>query len=305
MRKTFLVIGGTGMLGQPVARHLLGAGHRVRVFARHPERAGGLLAGCELVGGDVENPASLARALEGCTGVHLSLDGAGDWDLERRGAEAVTALAPRAGVQRLSLISGASTCEENARFPMVRAKLAAEQALRRSGVSFTIFRCSMFMETLRRFVRDDRAMILGRQPHRWRWLAADDYAAMVVRALERPEAANRLFHLRGPRALTMDEALETYRRLCAPQARLVHVPFWAARIVSFLPGGRELRRVGLPLMRYFAAAPERGDPAEADALLGAPATTLEAWCQAQAAPVPGVGTEPQPLVSAAGLGVRR
>jgi uncharacterized protein YbjT (DUF2867 family) len=275
-----LVIGGTGLLGEPVARRLAARGHHVRVLVRHPERATPDLASrCELIRGDVENRATLAWAMEDCAGVHLSLDGGGDWDLERRGAQAVAALAPRAGVARISLISGAGTCPENARFPMARAKLAAEEAVRSSGVPFTIFRCTMFMETLRRFVRDGRAMIVGRQPHRWHWVAANDFAGMVARAFELPEAGGKVLYVRGPEALTLEEALETYRRLCVPEATLMRVPFWLVRILAAMPGGRELRRVGLPLMRYFSEAPERGDPAEADALLGSPATTLEAWCR--------------------------
>jgi uncharacterized protein YbjT (DUF2867 family) len=280
MNMNVLVIGGTGMLGEPVARRLATCGHRVRVLTRSPERAAKKLAGvCEIVRGDVNDPESLSRALEGCAGVHLSIDGAGDWDLERRGAQAVASLAPKAGVQRISLISGASACEENAWFPMTRAKLDAEQAVRSGTVPFSIFRCTMFMETLPKFVRDGKAMIMGHQPRPWQWIAAADFAAMVARGFELPEAAGKVFHVRGPQALTMQEAVETYRRLRAPDAKLMTVPFWILQIMALLPSHRELRRVGLPLMRYFSKVAEVGDPTEANAMLGAPATTVEAWCR--------------------------
>jgi NADH dehydrogenase len=284
MGMTVLVVGGTGMLGEPVARRLVARGHRARVLSRAPERVAERLGGvCELVRGDVDDRESLSRALDGCDGVHMSLNGAGDWDLERRGAEAVAALAANAGVQRISLISGASTCEDNAWFPMTRAKLDAERAVSQCGVPFSIFRCTMFMELLPKFVRGGKAMIMGRQPHAWRWTAAMDYAAMVARAYELPEAANKVFHVRGPQALTMAEALEVYRRVRAPQVKVVTVPFWVLRIVASLPGGRQLRREALPLMRYFSKVPEAGDPTEANDMLGAPSTTLEAWCRQRGA----------------------
>jgi uncharacterized protein YbjT (DUF2867 family) len=283
MKSRILVIGGTGMLGEPVARRLAEAGHGVRVLVRHPERAAGpLAAACELVRGDVDDRDSLARALEGCEGAHLNLNGAGDWDLERRAAAAVAALAPAAGVKRISLISGASTCEANAWFPMTSAKLAAEQAVQSSGVPFSIFRCTMFMETLPQFVRDGKAIIMGRQPHPWRWMAASDYAGMVARAYELPEAAGKVFHILGPEALTMEQALEVFRKVCAPQAKVMRAPFWMLQIMALLPGARDLRRIALPLMRYFSKVPEAGDPAEANAMLGAPTTTLEAWCRQRA-----------------------
>jgi uncharacterized protein YbjT (DUF2867 family) len=279
MSMHILVIGGTGMLGEPVVRSLAGAGHRVRVLTRSPERAAKKLEGvCDLAKGDVDDRESLARALEGCDGVHVNLNGAGDWDFERRGAQAVAALAPNAGVQRVSLISGASTCEQNAWFPMTRAKLDAEQAVRSGSVPFSIFRCTMFMETLPNFVRDGKAMVLGRQPHPWHWLAAADFAAMVARAFELPEAAGKVFHIRGPEALTMMQAVQVYQRLRAPEAQLMNAPFWLLQIMALLPGRSELRQVGLPLMRYFSKVPESGDPTEANAMLGAPCTRLEAWC---------------------------
>jgi hypothetical protein len=144
----------------------------------------------------------------------------------------------------------------------------------------------MFMETLRQFVRDGKAMIMGRQPHAWHWVAAEDYAAMVARAFDLPEAAGKVFYVHGPQALTMEEALATYRTLCAPEAKPMRVPFWLLQVMALMPGAGELRRVGLPLMRYFAKVPEAGDAAEANSMLGAPSTTLEDWCRRHAPQAP-------------------
>jgi uncharacterized protein YbjT (DUF2867 family) len=278
-----LVLGGTGMLGFPVVQRLAADGHQVRVLSRRPAAAEPRLTGlAEVCGGDVEDPAALSMAMAGCDAVHVSLDGHGDWDLERRGAAAVAAAARSAGVQRITLISGASAFPENAWFPMTKAKLAAEEAIRASGVPHTILRCTMFMETLPNLVRDGRAMVMGRQPHPWHWVAAEDFARLVSRALALPEAAGRTLYVYGPQALTMEQAVETYRRLCAPHAKLTRVPFLVLQLLALSPKHRELKAVGLPIMRYFSKVHETADPAETNALLGAPATTLEAWCRARA-----------------------
>ncbi|TNF23554.1 MAG: NAD-dependent epimerase/dehydratase family protein, partial [Deltaproteobacteria bacterium] len=280
MAEKILVIGGAGMLGEPVARRLAADGHAVRVMTRRPEQIAPRVAALgEVVGGDVDDAASIARAVAGCTGVHINLDGKGDWDLERRGAATVAAAAAEAGVRRVTMISGASTCEENAWFPMTRAKLDAERALQASGVPATIFRCTMFMELLPTFVRQGKAMVMGRQTLPWHFLAADDYAAMVSRAFTVAEAADKVLAIRGPEALTLPVALERFRARCRPDAKLVRVPFALLWLLSLAPSRRELREVGLPLMRYFAKVAERGDPGEANALLGAPTTTLDAWCE--------------------------
>lgn len=279
-----LVVGGTGMLGEPVARRLSADGHAVRILTRRREAAASQFEGAfEVVGGDVRDAGAVARAVDGCDAVHISLDGKGNWDLERRGAEALAAAAARAGAKRISLISGASVCEDNAWFPMIRAKLGAEQAVRACGVPYTILRCTMFMEILPKLVRGNKALVMGTQVNPLHFIAAGDYARMVGTALVSPAAQDRIFFVHGPEALTMDQAMVIYQRLCAPEARVTRIPFFVLGLVSLLPGRWELRHVGLPLMKYFARVEELGCPDEANRILGAPHTTLEGWCQRRCA----------------------
>jgi len=282
-----LVVGGTGMLGEPVARRLAADGHGVRVLTRRVEAARGRFPSpFELAQGDVDDREALAAALDGCTAVHLSLDGAGDWDLERRGAVAVGELAPRHGLSRITTISGASTREENAWFPMTRAKLAAERAIADCGVPFTVFRCTMFMEMLSNFVRGNKVIVMGKVPQKWRFIAARDYARMVSASLSNERAEGKTLYVYGPEGITIEDAVERYRAACAPEAKLVHVPFWILSIMALFPGRERLRRVGLPLMRYFSQVSESGDGAEANELLGAPTTTLDEWCREAASKSP-------------------
>jgi uncharacterized protein YbjT (DUF2867 family) len=280
MIHTVLVIGGTGMLGEPVARRLAVDGHRVRILTRNARGARARFSEpFEVVQGDVEDGAALERALQNCTAVHLSLDGKGDWDLERRAAVLVTDKAEKLGLNRITMISGASTCEENSWFPMVPARLAAERALRECGLPYTLFRCTMFMELLPTFVRGNKAMVMGHQPVPWHWVAAADYARMVSAALNTPAAEGKTLYIYGPEALTMAEAIERYRVLCAPDAKLTQVPLWILSVVALFPGREQLRRVGVPIMRYFSKVSEIGEPDEANQILGAPSTTLEQWCR--------------------------
>jgi farnesol dehydrogenase len=62
-----LVTGGTGFLGKAVVRHLLRAGHHVRLLVR--EVKGELPEGVETVRGDVAVPESVAEASRGCDGI--------------------------------------------------------------------------------------------------------------------------------------------------------------------------------------------------------------------------------------------
>lgn len=72
--KPTLVTGATGFVGWHVARGLLERGDRVRAFVRDPARLKEL-DGAEAVRGDLRDPESLARAVEGCGVVyHVAAD---------------------------------------------------------------------------------------------------------------------------------------------------------------------------------------------------------------------------------------
>lgn len=287
MRQSALVVGGSGMLGEPVARQLHADGYQVRIFSRNQQKARAMFdPSYQIVSGDVEDQAALEAALHGCQYVHINLEGGLDPDLERRGAESVARAAARAGVQRISYLSGTSVTAENSWFAGTRAKLAAEAAIRASGVPYTIFQATFFMETLPRFVRGKRASILGQQPLLWHWVAAADYARMLSQAYVTPAAANKTLHVFGPERWTMRQALEIYGRIARPDVSVGAIPFWMAELIARLSRDTELRAT-LPFFRYSEKVVEAGAPGEANALLGAPTTTLEQWCRQHvpAAPV--------------------
>jgi len=65
-----LVVGGTGMLGGQVVTALLSRGKRVRALVRPTSDGRGLEeAGVEIARGDMMDPASLLRAMEGVDSV--------------------------------------------------------------------------------------------------------------------------------------------------------------------------------------------------------------------------------------------
>jgi len=272
-----------------VARRLAQEGHTVRVMSRNLQKLKAIFTEdtFETVQGNVEDVESLRKAMAGCTGVHLNL--AGSNDVEQRGAQVAGKVALETkGMKRISVITGATTCKENAWFPGTRGKLEAEKALKECGVPYTIFKCTMFIESLPKWVHGGKkAYIVGKQHTLWHWVAANDYANMVARAYSSLEAsANKSFYVYGPEALTMEQALEIYIPTCVPEAKIVHVPFWQTRLESWLPGNEHLRTVILPWMEYFEKVRELGDDediAEANKVLGASTVTVKEWCEAQSA----------------------
>jgi uncharacterized protein YbjT (DUF2867 family) len=283
MDQRILVVGGTGMLGRPVARRMRKDGWAVRILSRSAARARECFPdGFEIVEGDIADDNSLDRALDGCDAVHINLSGGPrpeDFDrIEHRGTARVAAAAARAGTGRLTYISGISARPENRQFAPAAAKLAAAEAIADSGVPFTIFRPSWFYESLPLFIRGKSAATLGGHRVKFSWLAADDYAGIVSRSFALAEASGRIFDLHGPEPMTMFDALSRYCAIVHPEIKPYSMPITLARVVAIVTRNRTLKNV-LPSMAFFDRPHNEGDPTEANRLFGAPVTTLEQWAR--------------------------
>jgi uncharacterized protein YbjT (DUF2867 family) len=283
---TVLVIGGTGMLGTAVTNQLRNDGYRVRLLVRSVPGGSTSDREIEYVEGDLDDAATLARALDGCTSAHVSVRGGPTveqfYRIEHRGTARLAELGAQAGLHRLTYISH-SLASPDAPSADLRAKALAERAIASSGVPYTIFRPTYVMDTLRRHVRGDQAVILGTQPHQLHMIAAGDLARLISKCLAVPESAGLRLDAHGPRAVTLMDALRAYRDHLAPDVRVVSRPLWFMTILDRTVLRGQLRGT-LGLMRAIQEQGERGDPRPTNKLLGAPATTLAEWLQAQAPP---------------------
>jgi uncharacterized protein YbjT (DUF2867 family) len=272
-----LILGATGTLGQPVAKRLLDRGFAVRVLARSPEKARGVLgADVEIVEGDSTSFFHLERAMEECNAVHVSLP----TESELVAVEHLVGLA-KAGsardLQRISYVSGTSVREENRWFEVIDVKMRAEEVLEHGGIPHAVFCPTWVMEVLPNFVRPDRAvMIAGKDPPGFHFFAADDFGRMVARSYEDDRVVGKRLFIHGPESVTLPEAVGAFHEACFPGVRLMRLKPWQAKVVAKVTRNPSLAYVAR-LIAYFDKTEEHGDPAEANALLGAPTTTLEEW----------------------------
>lgn len=277
--KTILVIGGTGMLGKPVAQQLKADGFNVRLLVRNPEKARKLLGdGYEFIQGDVDNESSLNTALSGVDGVHISLKGGPtEADFERMDHFAVrdiARIAKEQNVERVTLISAYAVSEEKADTPESRSKVRGEAALKSSGVPYTIFRCSWFMETLPLFVQGKSISLIGDQTHLLHWIAVEDYARMVSKSYQTDETLNKELYIFGPESYTMGEAMNIYAAHVGVKVSPISTTMLS--VMGTLTFNTEWKSMAT-LMRHYEKWGEDGSSEEANRLLGAPRVTLKEW----------------------------
>lgn len=284
------VVGGTGMLGRPVVEALLARGVQVRVLTRSPQDlALDFPQGVSVVQGDINDRAALAQLLDGCAAVHISTRGTtldAMWRIEVEGTKTIAGLAKAAGVERISYLSGAGIEAADRAIAPAAVKQAAEQAVRSSGLVWTILRATHFMESLDLFVRGDqndrRIELMTPQPLAFHYLAAADYAAITARVLVDQAAPNTTLPVFGPQPFTMAEALAIYRERLDPSLAVRTAPTWLIRIIAAVTRNAELAHAAM-LFKAFPQISETGSRADADALLGRPPMTLDEWCMARGA----------------------
>jgi len=207
-----VVAGGTGRLGSTLVRRLLPMGHEVRVFSRG--LSGDAPDGVDVVHGDVRSEADLERAVTGADVVISAVQGfAGPGrvsprSVDRQGNLNLVRAAERVGAD-VVLVSVTHAAPDSP-LEIAREKYAAEQALRDSGVGWTIVRSAGFAELWIQLLEDTarrshRPVVFGRGRTPLWWVSVEDVGAEVVRVTLDPAARGRTVDVVGPEGLSLEE----------------------------------------------------------------------------------------------------
>jgi uncharacterized protein YbjT (DUF2867 family) len=246
-----LVTGATGFVGREVLRQLRAAGHASRILARNPARpaARGIATqfSAEVRPGNVLDPDSLAGAAAGCDAViHLVgiISEIGEQTFENvhlRATQNVLAAA-QAGAARRFLHMSALGTRPGARSRYHQTKWAAEEAVRASGLDWSIFRPALifgaqdhFVTLFARLSRFSPVLpVMGDGRGLQQPVAVADVAACFVRALVEPRSVGQTYEVCGPDRLTMPEILRAILAVTCRRRFLVRVPMAWARLQAAL-----------------------------------------------------------------------
>lgn len=237
-----LVAGGTGRIGSLVARLLADAGSTVRIMARGASVPfpTDMEDAVERVRGDLGSRADCDKAVAGCSSVVFAASGfglrrAGDpRSVDRDGAVRLMRAAARAGVNHFVMLSmhGADTA---APLEFLRMKHAAEDALRSSGLDWTVIRMGPVLEQFAQVVGEPlaatgKARVFGSGRALITFTTTGDAAALVLAALAGPALHGRTIEW-GSVTTTLDglaQALIERRGGGSVQ----HVPAAGLRVMS-------------------------------------------------------------------------
>jgi NADH dehydrogenase len=240
---TVAVAGGTGFVGGGIAIEVHRRGHAVRVLSHRGEAArGGLPDAVDLRRADVQTGEGLVDALRGADALAIALAFRNSpieaprqhqtfMEVDAAGTERLIAAAREAGVRRVVYLSGAGAAPDAKRH-WFRAKWRAEEAVRGSGLTWTIIRPTWIFGprdvSLNRFLGFARRLFVVPMTNAGSQLLApvfiDDAAALAADSLVDEAAAGQVFELGGPATMKMREIIATALRVAGLRRPIVPGP---------------------------------------------------------------------------------
>lgn len=218
-----LVTGATGNVGKELVSQLATTNQRVRALVRNP--AGSALpANVEPVAGDLDRPQSLAAALDGVRGAFL-LGG-------HRDMPGLLARLRQAGVEHVVLLSSRSVVGGDPTNAIVRMWMASEEAVRSSGIAWTLVRPSGFASNALRWLPQLRTGDVVRAPFANAAIASidpHDIAAVARLALTTEGHESRSYALSGPEAQLPGRQVEILGKVLGRELRFEAQPDDEAR----------------------------------------------------------------------------
>ncbi len=208
--RTVLVTGATGKVGSEAVRLLRQQVVAVRALVRDPEKARPLAdAGAEVVVGDLEEPATLDRALAGVTNVVLVSPAVPVQELN------VVDAAVRAGVQHIVKITSKASADS----PIARRRgqTEIEAGLAASGIAHTLLRANAYMQNvlvLAPVIARSSSFASSAGTGRMGMIDARDVAAVAASIAAAPDGHEaKTYLLTGPALISYADVADELSRL--------------------------------------------------------------------------------------------
>ena len=268
-----LIVGATGQLGTAVLQRLRASGRPVRAFVRPMSPRDALEgSGAELAFGDLRDAGSVEAACRGVETVVATANAvvprgpASFEETEEHGYANLIEACRAAEVRRFIFMSVPVTPHDK-EVETFRMKRLIERQIQKSGIPSTIFRGSLFMDdwfalmgstiplrgadahTLRRpfwfpriflglvgrlIEKRGLALVPGSGRARHAFIALDDVAAFLAKAVELAGTESTVHEIGGPEVLSWEDVVGVFARVLARPVRALHTPIGFYRLTTAL-----------------------------------------------------------------------
>lgn len=235
-----LVVGATGFLGAKILRNLAQDENATVLAMSRKGAPSGNVARVEWVRGDMMDPASLDRALQGVDVVVSSANSymKGSLDTDFQGNKNLIEAAARAKVSRFVFLSIVS-CEAASKVPHFHAKKVAEDLIKTSGVPYVFVRAPSFLDQstdyIAKAVKGGKFQGMGDKTTRWSYVLTDDLAVYLAKAAtcRGNEIVNQTIDVGwsdGPK--NQQELADIISSVINKRLKVQIIPWWVLRVAT-------------------------------------------------------------------------
>ncbi len=231
-----LVIGCTGTVGSFVMKKLAAQGVSVLCMSRSAEKLQGLPRGVEGRVADLDNPDTLNAAFSGVDSVFLLVPVSPN---ETKQGLAAVAAAKAARVKKVVYLS-VSMPEGSMHIPHFASKVPVENAIKESGIAYTILRPDNFFQNdlaLKDTIMQYGLYLTPLGSIGLNRVDVRDIADCAVNALTRPGFDGKTYAIHGPDTLTGNDMARIYSRYVGRDVRYGgnDLDVWTQRVKNIMP----------------------------------------------------------------------
>jgi len=278
--KKILVLGASGLLAKPVVNELTNAGFDVTVGGRSADKLKAIFPGLKAVRANAFNKDELITAMQGQEIVYVNFSveqdsRKSDPQPEREGVVNVVEAAKQAGVKRLAYLSSLVQNYEGMngyRWWAFQIKHDAVKKIKDSGLPYTIFYPSTFMETIPgNMIRGNKLMIASGSVAKMWFIAASDYGKQVANALRKEDGQNHEWLIQGLTGYDWNEAADIFIKHYSKPLKTMKAPVAMVKLVGLF---NQKANYGWHIMEALNKYPEQFESSRTWSELGKPTVTL-------------------------------
>lgn len=269
-----LVVGATGQLGTAIVRRLVAANQPVRALVRRGSKYQHLQGpGVEIAFGDLRDEASVDAA---CQGVEVVMATAtvilphgrpySFKSVDGDGYQTLIDASKKHNVKQFVMVSVPVTPQDS-KVPAFHYRRITEERLKQSGLNYTIFQASLFMDCWFAFIGStlpargteaatikrqfwflkmfmglvgnlieglNMALVAGSAKTRHAFVTTDNVADFMVKSINHPRARNAVFQIGGPEILTWEQVVSTYGSVLGRRIKPLYAPNGVFRVARLL-----------------------------------------------------------------------